>query len=106
MRLRPMEIPKVMPEIPQLEPYETVLVELDKGTYAYAVLTLQARLKELGYQDGKPDGIYGDGTVEAVKAFQRKAGLKADGIAGVENSNGDLCPGCAQKIRRLLKKYC
>lgn len=80
----PMEIPKVMPEIPQLEPYETVLVELDKGTYAYAVLTLQARLKELGYQDGKPDGIYGDGTVEAVKAFQRKAGLKADGIAGVE----------------------
>lgn len=55
---------------------------LKKGSRGTAVKTLQTALKEQGYYSGKIDGIYGNGTVKAVKAFQRKNGLKADGIAG------------------------
>lgn len=55
---------------------------LKKGSRGAAVKTLQTALKEQGYYSGKIDGIYGKGTVNAVKAFQRKNGLKADGIAG------------------------
>ena len=55
---------------------------LKKGSRGAAVKTLQTALKEQGYYSGKIDGIYGKGTVNAVKAFQRKNGLKTDGIAG------------------------
>ena len=55
---------------------------LKKGSRGAQVKTLQTALKDQGYYSGKIDGIYGKGTVNAVKAFQRKNGLKADGIAG------------------------
>ena len=55
---------------------------LKKGSRGAAVKTLQTALKNQGYYSGKIDGIYGKGTEKAVKAFQRKNGLKADGIAG------------------------
>ena len=55
---------------------------MKKGSRGAAVKTLQTELKNQGYYSGKIDGIYGNGTVKAVKAFQRKNGLKADGIAG------------------------
>lgn len=55
---------------------------LKKGSRGDEVRILQTELKNLGYYSGKIDGIYGKGTVNAVKAFQRKNGLKADGIAG------------------------
>ena len=51
----------------------------DRGT---GVVSLQARLKELGFYSGAVDGKYGSGTTAAVTAFQRKTGLTADGIAG------------------------
>lgn len=55
---------------------------LKKGSRGAAVKTLQTELKNQGYYSGKIDGIYGKGTVSAVKAFQKKNGLKTDGIAG------------------------
>ena len=55
---------------------------LKKGSRGAAVKTLQTELKNQGYYSGKIDGIYGKGTVSAVKAFQKKNGLKPDGIAG------------------------
>ncbi len=55
---------------------------LQKGDKGDAVKTLQKRLKELGYYTLSPDGEYGYRTVEAVKAFQKKNGLTADGVAG------------------------
>lgn len=57
---------------------------LRQGASGGEVKELQRRLKEWGYYNGNVDGIYGKGTVEAVKAFQKKNGLKADGIAGIE----------------------
>ena len=57
---------------------------LRQGASGGEVKELQRRLKEWGYYNGAVDGIYGKGTVAAVKAFQKKNGLTADGIAGIE----------------------
>lgn len=42
----------------------------------------QALLAYLGYYKGSLDGIWGDASVEATKAFQKGFGLDADGVAG------------------------
>ena len=57
---------------------------LRQGASGGEVKELQRRLKEWGYYNGAVDGIYGKGTVAAVKAFQKKNGLTADGVAGIE----------------------
>ena len=44
--------------------------------------TVQRRLKELGYYNGRVDGKFGYQSVNALKAFQEDNGLKADGVAG------------------------
>ena len=64
-------------------PYVQTAV-LKQGSNGGEVKELQRRLKEWGYYSGAVDGIYGKGTVEAVKAFQKKNGLVADGVAGIE----------------------
>ena len=52
------------------------------GSRGDEVRQIQTKLKNWGYYNGSVDGIYGSKTVEAVKYFQRKNGLTADGIAG------------------------
>jgi peptidoglycan hydrolase-like protein with peptidoglycan-binding domain len=42
----------------------------------------QQKLKELNLYTGSIDGIYGTNTINAIKKFQRKAGLTVDGILG------------------------
>ena len=64
-------------------PYVQTAV-LKQGASGGEVKELQRRLKNWGYYSGAVDGIYGKGTVEAVKKFQQKNGLKADGVAGIE----------------------
>ena len=61
---------------------------LRKGSKGSEVTRLQNALKALGYYSLKVDGIYGKGTVAAVKAYQQSTGLKTDGIAGPYNSIG------------------
>ncbi len=63
-------------------PYVQTAV-LRQGSSGGEVKELQRRLKEWGYYNGAVDGIYGKGTVEAVKKFQKKNGLTADGVAGI-----------------------
>ena len=46
------------------------------------VKTIQTKLKRWGYYTGAVDGIYGPKTKAAVKSFQKKNGLTADGIVG------------------------
>ncbi len=48
------------------------------------VKKVQERLIELGYLKDNADGVYGGKTRNAVMAFQKKNGLKADGAAGKE----------------------
>ena len=52
------------------------------GSTGQEVTTIQTKLKRWGYYNGTVDGIYGSKTVAAVKWFQSKNGLSADGIAG------------------------
>ena len=52
------------------------------GSRGDEVKKIQDKLKRWGYYSGSVDGIYGTQTVDAVKKFQRKNGLSADGIAG------------------------
>lgn len=47
------------------------------------VTKLQQALTLLGYYNGNIDGNYGKTTEEAVRRFQKKRGMNADGIAGV-----------------------
>lgn len=52
------------------------------GSTGSEVTNIQSRLKAWGYYSYSVDGVYGWRTAEAVKSFQRKHGLTADGICG------------------------
>lgn len=54
------------------------------GSSGDEVRQIQQKLKNWGYYNGTVDGIYGSQTVAAVKKFQSKNGLTADGIAGTK----------------------
>lgn len=54
------------------------------GSSGEEVKQIQTKLKAWGYYSGSIDGIYGTQTVNAVKKFQQKNGLTADGIAGTK----------------------
>ncbi|MBA0124025.1 N-acetylmuramoyl-L-alanine amidase [Haloechinothrix sp. YIM 98757] len=56
------------------------------------VFTLQERLTELGYDAGRPDGVFGPRTEAALRNFQRDYGLVIDGICG---------PGTVRALRQL-----
>lgn len=59
---------------------------LSLGSSGSKVKELQQNLIKLGYSCGTlgADGSYGAGTANAVKEFQKKNGLSADGIAGYQ----------------------
>ena len=51
------------------------------------ITCLQEALKELGYFTVAPDGLFGDKTEAAVRAFQKKKGVSpVDGIAGIKTT--------------------
>lgn len=54
---------------------------LSKGSKGAAVLSLQQRLRDLGF-GLTVDGNFGPGTERSVKAFQQKRGLQSDGKVG------------------------
>ena len=71
-------------------PKRTVLIDLgERGWYAFSdtnenIKLIQQFLKELGYNSGKIDGIYGEKTLQAVRNFQKDTGIRLDGIFGSE----------------------
>ena len=74
--------PPAEPEPPaplQLEVPET---PIGPGSRGNDVAELQRALAQLGLKPGKADGAYGPRTRKALRAFQRRNGLKADGVAG------------------------
>ena len=63
---------------------KTEYEELAKGSKGNSVKLLQERLKELGYYTIAVDGDYGNGTVNAINAFQARNGLEQSGTASIE----------------------
>lgn len=53
---------------------------LMKGSSGDAVLALQQALVELGFLSGQTDGVFGEGTHNAVVAFQEKNSYPATGV--------------------------
>lgn len=56
----------------------------DKGMSTTQVKEIQSILNSLGYQTGKPDGIAGSKTKKALRDFQIKHKLPADGFPSLE----------------------
>lgn len=59
-------------------------VTYKKGSSGAVVSQIQTKLKNWGYYAGDVYGVYGSATERAVRAFQRKNGLTADGKAGAQ----------------------
>ena len=61
----------------------TISLGLSKyGSTGNEVKQIQTKLKNWGYYSGSIDGVFGSKTLQAVKKFQEKNGLKVDGIVG------------------------
>jgi peptidoglycan hydrolase-like protein with peptidoglycan-binding domain len=91
---------------------------LSYGDKSEIILTCQQRLKELGYLTTEPDGAYGKDTETAVKQFQSRNDIVADGYLGpttrdVLNSSGAVANGLmlgdsgdsVKRLQELLSKY-
>ena len=57
-------------------------VTYQRGSSGSVVKQIQTKLRDWGYYTGSVDGIYGSATEKAVKYFQSRNGLSADGKAG------------------------
>ena len=55
---------------------------IQQGAVGEDVIELQARLKHIGFYNGKVDGVFGWGTYWALRNFQYEFGMDIDGIAG------------------------
>lgn len=68
----------IRPKYEKLPTYPT----LKKGIKSKYVLTLKKKLKKKGYKGFIMTKYFGSGTDRAVRKFQRKNGLKVDGVVG------------------------
>ena len=65
-----------------LVPVLSAQAALRRGSTGDDVIAVQKRLKQWGYYSGAVDGIFGYATERAVRWFQEKNGLTADGVVG------------------------
>jgi N-acetylmuramoyl-L-alanine amidase len=72
---------------PTAQPANGIRPSLTVGDRSESVSELQAMLRLLGYYNGSVDGVYRESTSNAVSAFQRAAGLTADGVTGAATWN-------------------
>jgi len=73
---------------------------LKTGSSGDEVTKLQKRLAAAGFDPGAADGIFGGNTAAAVKAFQEKAGITADGICGPQ-TEAKLAEAQAEAMSKL-----
>ena len=61
--------------------FQDEIYELYPGDATWLVFRMQERLRELGYlsKDSKSDGMFGEGTAEALRMFQAQVGRAASG---------------------------
>jgi peptidoglycan hydrolase-like protein with peptidoglycan-binding domain len=64
--------------------WEKLVLTIGRGARGDAVRALQGQLRnQYGYRSVAVDGAFGVSTQTAVKSFQSKRGLRADGIVGL-----------------------
>ncbi len=73
---------------------------LKTGSSGDEVAKLQKRLAAAGFSPGSADGVFGAKTEAALKAFQEKVGIAADGIAGPQ-TNAKLAEAQAAALEKL-----
>nr|MDA8262295.1 peptidoglycan-binding protein [Actinomycetota bacterium] len=81
--------------VPTTSSSVTTIALLQRGDTGPLVLSLQKQLVSLGYWLGTPDGVFGDGTQQAVYALQKAAGIAVDGVVGPRTETalaGDVAP--------------
>ena len=69
---------------------------ITEGTRGAGVTRLQEELKELGFFESEPDGIYGEGTSNAVAAYAAARGITTIGgvnMAMIQALYADMAPG-------------
>lgn len=57
---------------------------IQHGAIGDDVIELQARLKHIGFYNGKIDGVFGWGTYWALRNFQYEFGMEIDGLGGTK----------------------
>ena len=83
------------------------------GSRASEVTSLQKMLHELGYLKPKPTGYFGTDTRDAVRAFQKDAGLTVDGKYGSKTrsalnkayANGDAADNESESTSTGILRY-
>jgi peptidoglycan hydrolase-like protein with peptidoglycan-binding domain len=68
------------------------------------IAVFQQKLKDLGYYEGPIDGVFGKEMEDALKLFQTRNGLKADGMIG-KNTAAALNDPSAIKKTDLVPEY-
>lgn len=76
---------------------------LDVGDKGGQVLKVQEALYEKGYLEAEADGMYGEMTADAVRAFQEDNGLEATGVVDDETKEMILS-GATREIREVQEK--
>ncbi len=71
---------------------------IEKGYSGDDVLTLQTRLRELGYYSDKLNGYFGTATYRAVSAFQMKNDLGKDGRADFDTRERIFSPAAKPAV--------
>lgn len=76
--------------MPEPQAYVSDYAEMKQGDYSWSVVLIQRKLAELGYLDGNSktatqgdpaDGVYGEGTAQAIARYQSEHGIPPTGIA-------------------------
>lgn len=84
-------------------------VTYKKGSTGSTVSQIQTLLKKQGFYSGAVDGVYGSATEAAVKKYQQRFGLKADGMAGPQTlaymgiSGGSSSGGASGDVALLAR---
>ena len=69
--------------------------EISRGSSGEEVISLQMMLFDMGYLFAEPDGQFGKMTEEAVKEYQRSAGLEETGVV-TDELMGAICQDWAE----------
>ena len=73
---------EIKAEKQRVMPKSNISILQREGSSKDKTRDIQTALKNAGFYDGKIDGIKGEMTKKAVKAFQKANGLRDDGVIG------------------------